>query len=59
MIQRCPNCDKEYVTVLDRKDDTPIQSQYPNAPKWQREQLISGICSDACWKEFLSYEKVT
>ena len=49
----CPNCYKVYEPVLKRIDDKPIQEQYPNAPKWQREQLISGICSDKCWNEFL------
>jgi len=53
MIQRCPNCNKEYTTVLDRKDGRGIQEQYPNAPAWQREQVISGLCSDECWNEFL------
>ena len=53
-LRKCPNCGKIYVPVLKRKDVKPIQEQYPNAPKWQREQLISGICSDWCWKQFLS-----
>lgn len=52
----CPNCGKEYEPVLVRKDDRLIQEQYPNAPAWQREQLVSGICSDKCWDEFLESE---
>jgi len=56
-IRTCPNCGGVYETVLDRKDDRCIQEQYPDAPAWQREQLISGICSDACWDEFLGHEE--
>ena len=50
---KCPNCKKEYEPELTRLDNKPIQQQYPNEPKWKREQLISGLCSDKCWKEFL------
>ena len=53
MVQVCPNCKKEYQTVLERQTDQNIQVEYPNAPSWQREQLISGVCSDVCWDEFL------
>ena len=50
----CPNCYREYQPILARKNDKDtIQKQYPDAPAWQREQLISGICSDKCWNEFL------
>lgn len=59
MIQRCPNCNIEYLTELDRPkgDNRNIQEIFPNAPAWKREQLISGICSDECWKEFLGEEQ--
>lgn len=53
MYKECPNCREGYNTVLERKDDTPIQEQYPNSLPWQREQLISGLCSGKCWREFL------
>lgn len=50
----CPNCKREYLTVLDREHpELPIQQEFPSVPKWQREQFISGICSDRCWDEFL------
>ena len=49
----CPNCKKQYIPILERKTDKCIQNEYPNAPKWQREQLISGLCSDKCWNEYL------
>lgn len=53
MYKECPNCREGYYTVLERINDRPIQEQYPDAPAWQREQLISGLCSDKCWREFL------
>ena len=53
MKQTCPNCHKIYETILERKTRLPIQHEHPNAPAWQREQLITGICSDKCWKEYL------
>ena len=49
----CPNCKKEYKPTLIRKGNELIQITYPNATLEQREQLISGICSDKCWKEYL------
>lgn len=50
---RCPNCQKIYEPVLERKTDKLIQEEFPNEPAWKREQLLSGICSDKCWKEYL------
>jgi len=53
-IKICPSCKKEYETVLDRKHpEMCIQDEFPNTERWQREQHISGICSDECWLEFL------
>jgi len=51
----CPNCGKEYFTELERPagDRRCIQDIFPDEPAWKREQLLSGICSDACWKEYL------
>ena len=50
----CPNCKKKYEPELKRKDKYKlIQDEFPNEPAWKREQLISGICSDKCWNEFL------
>jgi len=55
MIRTCPNCKKKYMPILkvSENDNRPIQQIFPHAPRWQREQLISGICSDQCWKEYL------
>ena len=56
-IKICPNCKKEYETVLERKTDKLIQQEFPDKPRWMREQLISGICSDECWENFLGLPK--
>jgi hypothetical protein len=48
---KCLCCGKEFEPVLKRPegDNRLIQDIFPNAPAWQREQLLSGICSDNCW----------
>ncbi len=51
MRQQCPNCHRVYDTVLDRFNERPIKEQFPNSKPWEREQLLSGICSDKCWNE--------
>jgi hypothetical protein len=54
----CPNCKKEYAPVLKREHpELLIQQEHPTAPAWQREQLVSGICSDKCWDEFLGVNR--
>jgi hypothetical protein len=57
-METCPNCHKTYEPVLgERKHpDLLIQVEFPYALPWQREQLITGICSDKCWDEFLGPE---
>jgi len=50
----CPNCKKEFKPILVRTDK-PLQIEYPNSKPFEREQLISGICSDKCWKEFINF----
>jgi len=49
----CPNCKKAYKPILERKEGELIQNTHPNATKEEREQLISGLCSNECWEEFL------
>lgn len=55
---KCPNCKKLYKPVLgERKHpEMLIQVEFPFAKDWEREQLITGICSDKCWNEFLGIE---
>ena len=54
----CPNCGKTYEPDLQPipGDTRLIQYQFPSATAIQREQLITGICSDKCWDEFLGPE---
>jgi hypothetical protein len=49
----CPNCNKSYKPILERKKGELIQNTYPNSTKEEREQLISGLCSSVCWNKFL------
>ena len=51
----CPVCFRQYQPELERPagDDRPVQEIFPHEPRWKREQLISGICSDACWRDLL------
>lgn len=55
----CPNCRAVYKPILgERKHpELLIQEEFPNAQPWEREQLISGICSNACWKQFIGEER--
>ncbi len=61
---KCPNCKKQYVPDLAKRPDFTskrttwrggqlIQNVWPEATSTQREQLITGLCSDKCWTEFL------
>jgi hypothetical protein len=54
MIQ-CPNCKRYYEPILGKRKepDKLIQEEFPNAEPYQREQLITGLCSDKCWDEYL------
>lgn len=50
----CPNCRKRYIPELGvRKTNAPIQTEFPKATPAQREQMITGLCSDKCWNQFL------
>ena len=53
--QQCPQCGKVYKPILMPKpgDTRLLQDQFPDAPAWQREQLITGVCSDECWERFV------
>ena len=53
----CPVCKEEYdLAIQEPRDGRLIQDQFPNATKTEREQLISGICSDKCWHKLIDTE---
>jgi len=54
-MMKCPNCNKEYQPFLGSRpnDDEVVQDQFPNASAEMREQLLTGICSNKCWDEWL------
>ena len=47
--QKCPNCGKVYETDFPTREDAVANG----GTAIQREQHQTGICSDACWDEFL------
>ncbi len=47
---KCPNCGKIYMPDL---GPNPTPEALRNAKLIQREQCNTGICSDACWTEYL------
>lgn len=51
----CPFCDKHYKPELEKPpcDDRKIQEIFPNATPAQREQYVTGVCSQECWNENL------
>jgi uncharacterized Zn finger protein (UPF0148 family) len=54
----CPACGKHYIPVLGERDGTRmIQEQFPNATPSEREQLVTGICSDRCWRKYIGEEE--
>lgn len=61
----CPNCMRNYVPELadqpgfnikyrQWKNGRLIQNVWPDATPTQREQLQTGICSDACLDNYLN-----
>lgn len=58
-LRICPQCHKYYKPVLGQRpegDNRCIQDIFPNAKPWEREQLLTGICSDECWKKYLKVD---
>jgi hypothetical protein len=55
----CPQCKRHYKPILERPqgDNRMIQEIFPNAKPFEREQLITGLCSDDCWKKYLHVEE--
>jgi len=64
---KCPNCGMQYTPDLAKRPDFTskrtvwrggmlIQAVWPDASTIQREQLITGICSDECWNDYLGFE---
>jgi hypothetical protein len=50
----CPQCAVAYYPKLgNRKTDLVIQKEFPDATSAEREQLVTGICSDQCYTDYL------
>lgn len=63
----CPVCGSHYTPQLEARTSPgfleavrftglKLQEAFPDVPSIWREQLISGICSDDCWDNFLGPE---
>lgn len=55
--KKCVVCNKKYEVQVDAEKynlwigGELIQNVWPEFSVVQREQLISGVCSDECWKK--------
>ena len=56
-MKECPECKKIYKPILirPRGDSRCIQDIFPETPRYQREQLLSGLCSNTCWKWYTGH----
>ena len=54
----CPQCGKKYEPELKNRDPNRyVQDQFPDSSPIQREQHITGLCSDKCWDEYVGLER--
>ena len=62
-MMTCPHCHRTYLVELAQAADwigklvltetKLIQDVWPKAEMYQREQLMTGLCSDQCWTDYL------
>jgi len=53
----CPECALTYRPHLGERDPARmIQDQFPEATKEEREQLVTGMCSTACFARHIGYD---
>ena len=68
MVKRCPFCSKQFEPILAKREDFVqrwlqhekgqlIQRVWPEATNEEREQLISGVCSQKCWDDNMKCEE--
>jgi hypothetical protein len=61
-LRSCPYCERSYRAELAQRDDWAerfpryrqgalVQVVWPDATAVQREQLVSGVCSQVCWRQ--------
>jgi hypothetical protein len=49
----CPNCKNWYHPALGER--TPSGNIPEGGSVTEKEQLMTGLCSDACWDQFLGF----
>ncbi len=55
----CPECKRRYkpdLAIPPASDNRAIQVIYPDAEVYQREQQLTGLCSDECYDAHLGVE---
>ena len=61
----CPNCKSTYIPTLMAENPEGvrkwrngelIQNVFPYSSEMDREQLLTGICSNECWDQYLGIE---
>jgi len=45
----CPECHRAYEPDFDSKEEAKEKGE-----SYQKEQYITGLCSDECWQSYLS-----
>ena len=53
--QVCPACRESYFPILGRREQPgkPIKDEFPAATDSEREQLVTGMCSSACFHAYI------
>jgi len=71
IIKHCPVCHREYQVALSTfggadkfaadyaawQGGALVQAVWPAASNEEREQIVSGICSDTCWDKIWPIEE--
>ena len=60
IVKRCPQCEQSYEPTLSHnkkglenwQNGMLLQNAFPRATPIEREQLMTGLCSDECWEKF-------
>ena len=64
LVRWCPNCRTMQDVELSKRSDWDVERKrynegelaqhvWPDATPIQREQLVSGLCSERCWDHFM------
>ncbi len=63
LTRTCPNCHNTHYIEVEMKDferwqaGEHVQNVWPEKTSIEREQIMTGFCSDRCWNEYLGPEE--